>query len=113
MTEVRLTLSLAIDHPSLAGHFPGQPIVPGVVLLDMVVSALEQHGMLKTDFLTSSSFEILACKFLAPVLPGANLSLTLRFDKENRTVSFRLEQADQTMASGSIKVAPLHDDSII
>ena len=35
------------DHPRLPGHFPGQPIVPGVVVLDHVLAAIEsRHGAL-------------------------------------------------------------------
>ena len=34
MLEFRLLI--AADHPSLPGHFPGQPVVPGVVILDEV-----------------------------------------------------------------------------
>jgi 3-hydroxymyristoyl/3-hydroxydecanoyl-(acyl carrier protein) dehydratase len=30
------------DHPCLPGHFPGNPIVPGVLLLDAIVAHLEQ-----------------------------------------------------------------------
>lgn len=30
------------DHPSLPGHFPGNPIVPGVLLLDAIVANLER-----------------------------------------------------------------------
>jgi hypothetical protein len=31
------------DHPCLAGHFPGRPIVPGVLALDQVLCHLEAH----------------------------------------------------------------------
>ncbi|MCG5529942.1 hypothetical protein LRD18_03525 [Halorhodospira halochloris] len=29
------------DHPSLSGHFPGDPVVPGSLLLEKVLHALE------------------------------------------------------------------------
>ena len=32
------------DHPSLPGHFPGAPLVPGVVILDEVIAALENDA---------------------------------------------------------------------
>ena len=37
-------LEFVIDpgHPCLPGHFPGRPVVPGVVVLDRVVEAIEQ-----------------------------------------------------------------------
>ena len=38
---------IAADHPSLPGHFPGQPVVPGVVVLERVLEAIESgHGPL-------------------------------------------------------------------
>jgi 3-hydroxyacyl-[acyl-carrier-protein] dehydratase len=34
------TFAVPADHPSLAGHFPGAPVVPGVLVLDYVLSQL-------------------------------------------------------------------------
>jgi 3-hydroxymyristoyl/3-hydroxydecanoyl-(acyl carrier protein) dehydratase len=52
------------DHPCLPGHFPGRPLVPGVVLLDRVVAAIEAaHGPLE-------SVRLPQVKFVQPLLPG-------------------------------------------
>ncbi|HYJ40237.1 MAG TPA: hypothetical protein VEW08_05565 [Steroidobacteraceae bacterium] len=58
------------DHPSLAGHFPGQPVVPAVVLLDAVLAAIRTRG----DFVLRS---IPVAKFLQPVLPDERVNLRI------------------------------------
>ena len=52
------------DHPSLAGHFPNAPIVPGVVVLDEVAAALAEWR--KGSRLIGIPF----VKFLSPIKPG-------------------------------------------
>ncbi len=61
------------DHPSLPGHFPGNPLVPGVVLLDEVLALAEARrpGTLRS---------LPAVKFLAPVRPGERLRVRLEFE---------------------------------
>jgi len=38
--SLQTTLRIDPAHPALAGHFPGNPIVPGVVVLERVAAAL-------------------------------------------------------------------------
>jgi 3-hydroxyacyl-[acyl-carrier-protein] dehydratase len=104
VAEIQLTLQIPQDHPSYAGHFPGQPIVPGVLLLDEVMLAIEQNAP-HIDLFSSAGVEIPVCKFLAPVLPGATLSLTLTWAESGAGLTFKLRQAAQLVASGSIRPA--------
>lgn len=59
-----MDFTIDAGHPSLPGHFPGRPVVPGVVLLDRVFAAIEAaHGPLVATRLPQ-------VKFLQPLLPG-------------------------------------------
>lgn len=61
----QITLKIPADHPAFAGHFPGTPIVPGVVLLDEVIQAVVADiGVAITQLHISS------VKFLSPLKPG-------------------------------------------
>ena len=61
------------DHPAFAGHFPGRPMVPGVVLLDRAVMRIAEATGHEPDALTLRSV-----KFLSPVLPGETVVFTQR-----------------------------------
>jgi 3-hydroxyacyl-[acyl-carrier-protein] dehydratase len=52
-------------HPTAAGHFPGNPIIPGAVLLDEVLSTIAAAGGAP-----AMHCEIKSVKFLLPVRPG-------------------------------------------
>jgi 3-hydroxymyristoyl/3-hydroxydecanoyl-(acyl carrier protein) dehydratase len=74
-----VSFSIAPDHPALSGHFPGRPIVPGVLLLDAVLRAIvaRDPGMPPPD-------RLLRAKFLAPVLPGQEVALELDERRDGR-----------------------------
>ena len=65
-----LSLSVAADHPAYAGHFPGHPILPGVVLLDQAL-----HALAALQGLEGATSQIKSAKFLRPVSPGEALRL--------------------------------------
>ena len=58
-----MQFSVPLHDPCLAGHFPGRPLVPGVVVLERVVEAIEAvHGPL-------GPLRLPQVKFLQPLLP--------------------------------------------
>lgn len=82
------------DHPSLPGHFPDRPIVPGVVLLDRVIEAIEaDHGPLPP-------LRLPQVKFLKPLLPGELASLEVL--GEAPRWRFRVLRDHELLASGEI-----------
>ena len=58
-----MRFSVPHDHPCLDGHFPGRPLVPGVVLLERVLEAVEAaHGR-------RGALGMPQVKFVQPLLP--------------------------------------------
>ena len=53
------------DHPASQGHFPGNPIIPGAVLLSETLKAIEV-GL----GVSLGPFQIRSAKFLHPARPG-------------------------------------------
>ena len=82
------------DHPSLAGHFPGHPILPGVVLLDRLQIGLAAAGI--------AIVEISNAKFSSPALPGEALCFTAQPQAAGK-LSFRIDCAGRDIASGMLR----------
>ena len=82
------------DHPSLPGHFPGRPLVPGVVLLERVVEAIEAvHGPLPR-------LRLPQVKFVQPLLPGEEARIEL--EGAAPRWRFRVLRGDTLLASGDM-----------
>ncbi len=89
-----LTLTISPDHPALAGHFPGQPIVPGVLLLDETLRLLESR-----EALALTRWRIGRAKFLKPVGPGETLLLAHEHLADG-TVRFVVSSGGHAVAKG-------------
>jgi len=86
--------TIPLDHPSLPGHFPGRPLVPGVVVLDRVIAAIEaQQGAL-------GPVRLPQVKFLQPLLPGEAARIEL--DGATPRWRFRVLRSDTLIASGDV-----------
>ena len=102
MSPGRCALNIAPDHPAFAGHFPGQPIVPGVVLLDEAACALARA--LKLD---RPLWQVGNVKFIRPVGPGEAVFLNWKAPAASGAIAFAIDTTDgQAVASGSFTPAP-------
>ena len=86
------------DHPSLAGHFPNAPIVPGVVVLDEVAAALAEWRE------GSRLIGIPFVKFLAPIKP--HQLFTIAFDApQNTEIDFCCRVQGRMVVEGRLEIA--------
>jgi 3-hydroxyacyl-[acyl-carrier-protein] dehydratase len=98
------TLTIPAEHPALAGHFPGAPILPGVVLLDEMLHALEREGAG-----SAAAWRIGSAKFLKPVRPGETLELEHQ-TLPNGTVRFQVSSRGAPVAHGLLVPAQKTDE---
>ena len=98
-----IAFSSPADHPCLPGQFPGQPIVPGVVVLDRVLAAIQaKHGAL-------GALRMPQVKFLQALLPEQTARIELQALSDADTVPprwrFRVLREDILIASGEVHAA--------
>jgi len=91
-------VDIALDHPAFDGHFPGQPVLPGVALLAEVLEAALREPMLAACL--GSEPRLAVVKFLAPVGPGTALVIDFRLGA--RALAWRVGDGDREVASGQI-----------
>jgi len=92
--------SIASDHAALPGHFPGHPIVPGVLLLDRVITGVEAALMRR-------ALALQQVKFAAALLPAETAYVS--FDADGAQVRFGVavqrDGATVMLCSGSLRLA--------
>ena len=94
-----LALPIAADHPAFDGHFPGAPVLPGVVLLDETIQAIE-----RATGGAPRCWRVASVKFLRAVAPGETLMLEQE-TLASGTLRFTLLSAGQAVATGALSPA--------
>ena len=101
MDEYRTEIRIPASHPAPAGHFPGHPVVPGVVILEQVAAAARQWLGAR---LTVRGFP--GVKFTAPLLPEQAMQIALQRGAD-RQLRFRCTQAERLLAQGTLQAEGL------
>lgn len=83
--------NISINEPFFQGHFPTQPIMPGVLIVEAMAQAAALLGCVSTPEVNrAGNLYYLAgideVRFKRPVEPGDQLQLEVIFEKERRNL---------------------------
>jgi 3-hydroxymyristoyl/3-hydroxydecanoyl-(acyl carrier protein) dehydratase len=93
-----MPLIVSTDHPSIPGHFPGEPLVPGVVMLSVVFEELARR---------SPGLQVRGVrklKFLRRLEPGTVFSVEFE-EVTNGGLRFKCWHNGSVLAEGHLQLA--------
>ncbi|MBL8909413.1 MAG: acyl-CoA synthetase [Archangium sp.] len=101
-THASLSMTISPELKVLEGHFPDQPIVPGVAQLDWAISFGRDQFTMPRNLL---KVEVL--KFQKLMQPGHAVALTLDWNVEKTTLTFKFtpRSSEGTYSSGRVVFA--------
>lgn len=81
--------NVTINEPFFNGHFPGNPIMPGVLILEAMaqvagILGFVTHGKKPGDGIACYLVSVNRARFRKPVVPGDQLMLEARFLMDRR-----------------------------
>lgn len=97
--EWQARVPIPASHPAFTGHFPEDPVFPGVALLDLVLCALRER---RSDRLYITT--IRSVRWRALVRPGQVLDLNARGPSTDGRLSFEIRNADALVCHGVLVV---------
>lgn len=88
--------TIPLDHPAFAGHFVDMPILPGVILIDVITQLLADANLIDL-----AHYQINSIKFLSPARPGDALSIEYEVSSKG-SLNFNILASNRKIATGSI-----------
>lgn len=98
--QILAEISLEVGHPLYKGHFPDQPVVPGVMQIQIVRELIEK--ILGRSLTIKKIKQI---KYMIPIIPDdyQQLSFELKL-KDTSTVVFKITSGEALFSKGSIEL---------
>jgi 3-hydroxymyristoyl/3-hydroxydecanoyl-(acyl carrier protein) dehydratase len=95
----RRRFPIAAGHAAFDGHFPGDPVLPGIVQIALLLEALRDR--LGPDVYLAA---IPSARWRSVVRPGALLDLTAHGPSEDGRVRFEMRSGHTLVSSGTAVV---------
>ena len=96
------------DSPWFLGHFPGEPILPGIALVYIVEQAIIQDALKKGEQVQLNALK--RVRFTQPVRPGETLSVSITSEEKGEEIlfSFKVANKENIVCSGSINARKIN-----
>ncbi len=90
--------------PWFSGHFPGDPILPGIAQINMVIETIAK--VLQKDL---SLLSLTRIKFKKIIRPGDILDIHAAAEKKENQYSFRITSQEKAVCLGRLVLAPTQE----
>lgn len=108
------SLTAEVDVPEdskwFEGHFPGEPILPGIALVNTVYQAIKLEAQIREEQVALCSLKRI--RFTGPVRPGEKLIVSLTSEHSDQEIfyAFKVAIKETVVCSGTIAVARIKQD---
>ena len=112
--SIRALKNVSYNEPFFPGHFPGRPVMPGVIIIEALAQTAGILAFVTASIIPDETTHfyfvgIDKARFRRPVEPGDQLLLTARIERTMRGIwkfSTTANVGDAEAASAEIMVAP-------
>lgn len=98
MTTTTRKLRIEAEHPALAGHFPGEPLVPASVLLGAL------HDIISELYSDCRVGTLQHAKFFSPLRPAQDANIEI--ESQDHLIQFRIWRGTDIISMGTFILAP-------
>ncbi len=102
--ETEVSVWINKDYPVYQGHFPGHPITPGVMLVQLCIDVIDSQ--LGKDYELASAKNV---KFILPHYPQESPNLSIRFGGSQGNMNVKILSGDKVIAKMTFELRPVSE----